>query len=155
MKNENSEKNLKIEELNNSISTLNIDKEKVQFELDAVNTELNNVKNEYSTLLAQVESLTNEKNELETYKKNVEDTNKKAVIASYSDSISEEIADKYLNNLDSYTIEELDKELTYEIKKANPNIFFFFVETNYSYIHKKKENNSPWSCLDAYEKKNK
>ena len=155
LKNENSEKNLKIEELNNSISTLNIDKEKVQFELDAVNTELNNVKNEYSTLLAQVESLTNEKIELETYKKNVEDTNKKAVIASYSDSISEEIADKYLNDLDSYTIEELDKELTYEIKKANPNIFSKKVETNYSYIPKEQENNSPWSCLDAYEKKNK
>lgn len=155
LKNENSEKNLKIEELNNSISTLNIDKGKVQFELDAVNTELNNVKNEYSTSLAQVETLINEKNELETYKKNVEDTNKKAVIASYSDSISEEIADKYLNDLDSYTIEELDKELTYEIKKANPNIFSKKVETNYSYIPKEQENNSPWSCLDAYEKKNK
>lgn len=72
---------------------------------------------------AQISELTAERDTLATYKKGIEDAAKMAVIDAYAEQLSEEVIASYTANMDNYSIEDLDKELTYEQKKANPNLF--------------------------------
>lgn len=110
---ENSNFSIKIEELNETIATLN--------------TEAENAKNEYETnysaLKAEKEQLDNEVNELRTFKYNIEHQQKEAVIMEYNDKLSDEIIEEYKEKIDEYTALELDKELTYKLKESNPSAF--------------------------------
>lgn len=85
--------------------------------------EYENVKTKIAENETAINTLTNELNNLKAYKKNVEDNEKKAVIETYAEQLPENVITEYLSNLDRYTAEELDKELTYEQKKANPVLF--------------------------------
>jgi predicted transcriptional regulator len=86
--------------------------------------------NEYSTLMEQFNALnvnftnlTAEHGALVTFKKDVIENQKKAIIAEYNEVLDSEVLNEYLTNLDNYSLEELDMRLTYECKKANPSIF--------------------------------
>lgn len=99
----------KIEELNNNISTLETEKEQFTAQLeDANNT---------------IASLTEEVNSLNSFKTEVENNEKKAVIDSYSELLSEEVLASYEEKISEYTLTELDKELAYELKKNNASVF--------------------------------
>ena len=67
--------------------------------------------------------MTEERDALASYRKSVEDAAKREVINQYTENLPEEILQTYTDNLDNYTVEDLDKELTYELKKANPALF--------------------------------
>ena len=105
----NSEFEQKIEELNSSISTLETEKE--QFTAALVEAD------------AQVEALTAEVNSLNSFKAEVENNEKKAVINSYAELLSEEILADYTAKIAEYTVIDLDKELAYELKKSNTSVF--------------------------------
>lgn len=100
---------LKISELEEANSTFKTENENLQAELDRVNGEFAALQSENETLAA--------------FKKGVEDAEKKAVIESYSEQLSEEVIEKYTNEMDNYTARDLDKELAYELKCSNPDIF--------------------------------
>ena len=51
------------------------------------------------------------------------DTEKKNLILGYSDQLSQEVLDKYLDDMDNYDLKKLDMELTYEVKVSNPGMF--------------------------------
>lgn len=110
IKQQNSEFSIKIEELNNTVSTLTTERD-------------TSVKN-YNNAQAQISTLTNELETLKDYKNSVETQEKEQVIASYSELLNNEILDSYKSKISEYSsATELDKELAYELKKTNLEVF--------------------------------
>ena len=114
---------MKIEELNNDIATLTQEK-------DEVVASYATLSEEHTTTLATLEETGDklataiaERDNLLSYKKNIEDEEKKGIIASYTEQLSEEVIDTYTKNMDNYSAEDLDVKLTYELKKAHPEMF--------------------------------
>lgn len=105
----NSDFSAKIDELNETIATLNTERDSFSVQLDeAKNT---------------IESLTEENNSLNAYKLNIETQQKNAVIDEYSEHLDEETLNSYREKIADYTAEELDMHLAYELKKNNSSMF--------------------------------
>ena len=119
----NSEFSTQIEELKGTISTLTIERDEANTNYTTAQGELEEAANKYSQLEGDYAAVVAERDSLSTYKKNVEDEAKRAVISNYVEFLSEDVIKNYSDNLDNYTIEELDMKLTYEQKKANPTLF--------------------------------
>ena len=91
-----------IQELNDTISTLNIEKE--------------NAQDTYNLLTEEVENL-------REFKHNVETQEKMNVIGEYENLLSAEVLAAYSEKIDTYTAIELDMNLAYELKKSSPSVF--------------------------------
>ena len=111
-----SEFSTKIEELNNTITTLDSEKVDVEAKVAEYTTQIEEANNNLATLNEELDSL-------KQYKMSIENQKKDSIIDEYSQHLSEEILDKYRQNKDSYSAEDLDKELAYELKKNNSSIF--------------------------------
>lgn len=99
----------KIGELQENISTLTTERDDAQAQLDVANT--------------TIASLTEEKNNLTSFKAQVEKEQKLTVISKYSELLDEEVLNSYSEKLDNYTAKDLDKELAYELVNANQSVF--------------------------------
>ena len=119
----NSNFSTQIEELNGTISTLTTERDEANSNYAASQESFAQLNNNYNELNNTLATVTIERDALVTYKKNIEDEAKKAVINNYVDDLDETIIEAYMKNIDNYTIEDLDMKLTYEQKKANPNLF--------------------------------
>ena len=119
----NSNFSTQIEELNGTISTLTTERDEANSNYAASQESFAQLNNNYNELNDTLARITVERDTLVTYKKNIEDDAKKAVINNYVDDLDEKVIETYMNNLDNYTIEDLDMKLTYELKKANPGLF--------------------------------
>lgn len=106
----------KIEELNNTIATLNTEAESAQAKIAEVQTEYEKATALNATLAEEIESL-------ETFKKDIENQSKEAVVSEYSDKLPETVLDTYRAKFDDYTVEDLDMHLAYELKKSNASVF--------------------------------
>ena len=113
---ENSQYSPKIAELETTNSTLIMERDEARDNYSASLTSYSELNGNYNAVVA-------ERDALATYKHEVETNAKKAVVETYVEHLAEEVIETYMNNLDNYTIEELDMKLTYEQKKANPNLF--------------------------------
>lgn len=151
---QNSQYSTQIEELNNSISTLTVERDEAQSNYNAANVSLTEVNNNYNELNNTYAAVVIERDSLLAYKKNIEDEAKKAVVNEYVEHLSEETIETYMNNLDNYTIEELDMKLTYEQKKANPGLFSKQVPAPGAYIPKDNDDGSRGinNILSRYER---
>ena len=141
---ENQNYSTKVEELEGNISTLTTERDNVQAELhsaqetvnslnEVIETERSNyteLDGRFNTLTSEFNAITAERDELATFKKDVVDGQKKLVISEYAEVLSTEVIDTYTNNMDNYSIEELDMRLAYECKKINPTIFSKNTNTN-------------------------
>lgn len=99
----------KIEELGNSVATL--EQEKGEFSQKLEET------------AQTLETLQNENQALHSYKDGIEKAEKERVIDSYSNLLSDELLDSFKEKLDEYTAVELDKELAYALKQNNFSAF--------------------------------
>ena len=106
----------KIEELNETITTLNTEAENTQAKVEELNTQYTEEVEKNSALQEEVDAL-------KEYKKGVETEQKESVFSEYSDKLSEEVIDAYKEKIDEYTVEELDMHLAYELKKSNSSVF--------------------------------
>jgi uncharacterized coiled-coil protein SlyX len=120
---QNSEFSTKIEELENTVSTLNTEKENAQTLINEVTEKFTTASADLATAQSTIETLTAERDELATYKKNIVDSEKRALIMSYSDHVAQDVLDTYIENMDNYDLKQLDMELTYEQKQAHPETF--------------------------------
>ena len=120
---QNSEFSTKIEELTNENTTLSTERDTVKALCDEATDKFTNASNELAAAQSTIETLTTERDELATYKKNILDTEKKNIIAGYTEQLDASILEVYTTNLDSYTAEQLDMELTYKLKLARPELF--------------------------------
>lgn len=135
IKQQNSEFSIKIEELNNTVSTLTTERD----------TSVEN----YNNAQAQISTLTNELETLKDYKNSVETQEKEQVIASYSELLNNEILDSYKSKISEYSsATELDKELAYELKKANLEVF----TKTPQYLPKDEPNTGIEAILAKYKK---
>lgn len=111
-----SEFSAKIEELTNSVSTLETERDNSVEQINEYTAQIESANN-------TINSLNEEINSLRKFKLAVETQKKEAVINEYSEQLSEEVLNSYRENFDNYTAEELDMRLAYELKKNNPSIF--------------------------------
>ena len=152
---QNSEFSTKIGELESNISTLNTEKGTTQALYNEVNEKFTNASNELAAAQSTIDALTVERDELATYKKNIVDNEKRTVINSYSEQLDAEIIASYTANMDNYTAEQLDMELTYKVKVTRPDLFAKIPVSTTAYIP--KETTQQLSGLEAlltkYEKK--
>ena len=105
----NSEFSTKIDELNETITTLNTEKDNFSAQLEEAQ--------------ANISSLTDENNSLKQYKLDIETEQKNSIIDEYVEHLDEEILDKYRQKIGEYSAEELDMHLAYELKKNNSSVF--------------------------------
>ena len=154
MTEENSAFSIKIEELTNENSTLKTEKEDALALCTEVNDKFTNVSNELAAAQSTIETLTAERDALATYKKNIVDNEKRTVINSYSEQLDAEIIASYTANMDNYTAEQLDMELTYKVKVTRPDLF---TKTPVNNIYIPKDENPVVGGLESllakYEKK--
>ena len=152
---QNSEYSTKIGELEGNISTLNTEKETAQALVNEVTDKFTNASNALAAAQSTIDALTVERDELATYKKNIVDTEKRTVINGYSDQLDAEIIASYTANMDNYTAEQLDMELTYKVKVTRPDLFAKTPVSPAAYIP--KDTTPQLSGLEAllsrYEKK--
>lgn len=101
--------NSKIEELNGSISTLITDRD--------------NAAQQIESLQATINSLTAENETLNSFKMDIEKQQKQAIVSKYAELLDEEVLNSYTAKMDEFTIQQLDKELAYELVSANQSVF--------------------------------
>lgn len=118
----------KIEELNTTIATLNTEAESSQAKIAEVQAE-------YDKAVELNGSLTEELESLKTFKKDIENQSKEAVVSEYSDKLPETVLDTYRAKFDDYTVEDLDMHLAYELKKSGAAVFTQQVSTGYIQKH--------------------
>lgn len=96
-------------ELENSVSTLNTEK-------SALEEKFNLSQGENETLKNEIEAL-------KSYKLGIENEQKESVLSEYENKLSDEILNSYKEKINEYSVIDLDKELAYELKKANISAF--------------------------------
>lgn len=138
-----SECELKIDELNETISTLNTEVSEAKAQFEQLTTE-------YTAATTQINNLTEENETLRNYKHSIETQQKEAVITEYADKLSEEVLDAYKEKLDDFTVIDLDKELAYELKKSNSSIFN---QDTPGFVPKDQELDGIAAILSRYNKK--
>ena len=99
----------KIEEANATISTLTTERDE-------------SIQN-YEAIKEELEALKAEKEGLEQYKLNKENEEKNAIVAKYSAKLSEEVLAPYKDNLSTYSIIDLKKDLAYELVNSDNSLF--------------------------------
>lgn len=97
-----SEYEQKIEEQNDTISTLTTERDEAVSKYTTIEEELNNLKE---------------------YKFEKEKEEKETIIDKYSEQLSNEIIQKYTENISEYTAMDLEKDLAYELVQSKPSIF--------------------------------
>ena len=151
---QNSEFSTKIEELGNENSTLKSEKETATTLLNEVTDKFTTASNDLAAAQSTIEALTAERDALATYKKTIVDNEKKAVIAGYTEQLDADIIATYIENMDNYTAEQLDMELTYKVKVTRPELF---AKGNVGVAYIPKDTTSQIGGLEAllskYEKK--
>ena len=111
-----SEFSAKIEELTNSVSTLETERDNSVEQINEFTAQIETANNTINSLNEELASL-------KEYKLSVETREKEAVIDEYSEHLAEDILNGYRENIGNYTAEELDMRLAYELKKSNSSIF--------------------------------
>lgn len=96
-------------ELENSVSTLN--------------TEKSTLEEKFNLSQGENETLKNEIEALKSYKLEIENKQKESVLSEYENQLSDEILNSYKEKINEYSVIDLDKELAYELKKANISAF--------------------------------
>ena len=96
-------------ELENSVSTLN--------------TEKSTLEEKFNLSQGENETLKNEIEALKSYKLDIENKKKESVLSEYENQLSDEILNSYKEKINEYSVIDLDKELAYELKKANISAF--------------------------------
>ena len=116
LENKIAESDSKIEECNTTIATLQKENEEA--------AELyNTIKTENDNSLAKIEELTQENEQLTSYKAAAELAKKEAILTKYSVQLGAEVIDTFREGLDNYTEESLEKELAFVLVQSKPAIF--------------------------------
>ena len=110
------ESDSKIEECNTTIATLQKENEEA--------AELyNTIKTEHDNSLVELEKLTQENEQLTSYKAAAELAKKEAILTKYSAQLDNETIDGFRGELNNYTEEGLEKELAFVLVQSKPAIF--------------------------------
>ena len=123
----------KFEEQEQTIATLQQEKADVE-------ESLNGVKSDYEVAQSTIDTLTQEKEALETFKADTLKKEKEAVLEHYSALLESEEIESFKEKIDEMSKEELDRELAYTLVQSKPTLFSTN-EDNPGYVP--KDNNAP------------
>ena len=123
----------KFEEQEQTIATLQQEKADVE-------ESLNGVKSDYEVAQSTIDTLTQEKEALETFKADTLKKEKEAVLEHYSALLESEEIESFKEKIDEMSKEELDRELAYTLVQSKPTLFSTN-EDNPGYVP--KDNNTP------------
>lgn len=147
----------KVEELNNNLVTLTIERDNIFSSLETSKTQIDEltvaIDNASAQLIGaqgEIETLKQENYALSTFKADIELKEKKEVLEKYSGSLSENILEKYSSNLDAYTVNDLKKELAFELVESSP--LMFSKDSNPGYVPKDIPKSGIESILSKYKK---
>lgn len=118
-----SARDTKIEELGSEIATLNQEKEDAIALHTAATEQITSIQASLDEANNNLATVTTERDNLAAFQKKIQDDEKKNLINGYASQLPEEVIETYTNNIDNYSLEDLDMKLTYEIKKNHPEIF--------------------------------
>lgn len=110
---ENATFSTKLEEAQNSITTLTSERDTIQANFTSLSE---SSEQEKASLTAELDSL-------KEYKLNIIRQEKTAIIAKYSQKLDTEIINQFTADIDSYTVENLEKELAFALVKSTPSVF--------------------------------
>lgn len=120
----------KIEEYNALNETFNEEKTKFDTKIGELNESITTLTTERDEALSRltdaqgaINSLTEENETLSSFKAEIEKQQKQAVVSKYADLLDEEIINTYSTKLDEFSVQQLDKELAYELVNANQSVF--------------------------------
>ena len=127
------------------LSTLNTEKEELQGSV----SELNNT---IETLNGQVAEYTAKVEELQSFKDAIDKANKEAIIEKFSAKLSAEIIDSFTAKIDSYTIQDLKKDLALALVENNDSIFTTDSATGAGYVPQEETATGLEALLSKYKK---
>ena len=97
--------------------------ENLQNTIDENNNTISSLKETNSANEQKISTLETELNSLKDYKNEIETAKKNEIIEKYSAKLEDNIINKYKNSIDTYSILDLEKELSFELVQAEPEIF--------------------------------
>jgi exonuclease VII small subunit len=113
----------KIGELNAQITTLTTERDEANANYEKANTLVTEAQTKLEEANTALNTLKEENAALASFKETTESAERNAVIDSYAPMLSEEVLTSYREKAADYSVEDLDKELAYELKKTNPSVF--------------------------------
>lgn len=116
-------KNAEIETYTAKVAELTEREATYQASVEELNGKLEIANNSLNEVNASLEGAQTELDALKDYKHNIETEEKNSVIAKFAAKLDDEVISTYSANIDNYTKEALEKELSYELVKATPSIF--------------------------------
>ena len=120
---ENTEFSQKIEEQDSTIATLETEKQTFVDELAKAKEAFELLASQKEELDAKVEEISAERDSLAEYKHNVEVEEKLSIIDGYIEKLDTEVLETYRKSVEDYEKKELEKELAFALVKSNPSIF--------------------------------
>lgn len=97
--------------------------EELESQVTTLITEKSETETLYTETKGKLEELGTELESLKDFKLEVEKIQKEEVLSEYSEKLGEEILTSYREKMENFTVTELDKELAYELKTTNPEVF--------------------------------
>lgn len=118
-----SEYNTKIQEMTEKATEYTNSISELEAKVSAAENKYSEMETNYTALQEELEGAKAQVSALDEYKRNIEKTEKQEVIDRFAAKLDDEIVSTYSANIDNYTKESLEKELSYELVKATPSIF--------------------------------
>lgn len=91
--------------------------------VEELNTQIATLQETKTANETRINELQNELDGLHTYKKEIEDNKKKELLDKYALQLDEAIIADYTARIDEFDVINLEKELSYELVRSNPNLF--------------------------------
>ena len=117
------EYNTKIQEMSEQATEYTNSISELEAKVSAAENKYSEMETNYTTLQEELEGAKAQVSALDEYKHNIEKAEKQEVIDRFAAKLDDEIVSTYSANIDNYTKESLEKELSYELVKATPSIF--------------------------------
>ena len=143
-----------VEELNTTISNLNVTNSELETKIGelkdnifTLTTERDNIDHQLNDANATIDTLNEQIGELNSFKAQIENKEKEAIINKYSSLLNADVIAKY--ELDKYTAKELDRELAYELVSSNQSIF---TTQDHGYLPKDEPETGLAQLLNKYKK---
>lgn len=116
---------LKEENENFSTKVVELEGNKTTLELEQENftKKITKFEEQEATLNAKVLELENENKELIEFKLEIERQEKEKIFTKYDKFLDTETVKNYRANLSEYSVEELERDLSYELVKSTPSLF--------------------------------
>lgn len=141
------------------ISDLEVEVGNKTEELSTLNTEKENLQNSVTELNTTIESLngkvaeyTTKVEELQSFKDAIDKAEKEAIIEKFSTKLSSEIIEGFTAKIDSYTIQDLKKDLALALVENNDSIFTTESGAGTGYVPQEEHTTGLEALLSKYKK---